>query len=86
MDIDEVDYHHWAMYFKVRDVQAGILDTTGYECWRDPQFLAEYKRDNPHSVITLERNTNFIVVPDTWQPTGAIITDVTRYTPVTTAA
>ncbi len=57
------DYHFWAAEFKRRDELAGIRDTTGYECWRDPEFIAEYKRDNPTSVVVNEKRTNRIVVP-----------------------
>lgn len=32
--IDPISYHYWGQRL-------------GYECWDDPQFIREYKRDNP---------------------------------------
>lgn len=37
---DPESYHYW-----------GIRE--GYECWRDPQFLREYERDNPECAVKL---------------------------------
>jgi hypothetical protein len=40
MMIDPVSYHYWG-------------NRLGYACWDDPQFVAEYKRDNPECRVKL---------------------------------
>ena len=39
----------WGQQFFVdnKPGAAGIIGTTGYECWKDPQFVREFARDNP---------------------------------------
>ena len=38
LNIHPASYHYWGQRL-------------GYECWQDAQFLREYKRDNPASVV-----------------------------------
>jgi predicted amidohydrolase len=42
-------YHYWGQRFSYDDHGKYIGD--GYACWRDKQFLAEFKRDNPAARI-----------------------------------
>lgn len=56
-DIPSVDYHGWAVKFADKN---GNPD---YTCWRDPEFLREYWRDNPELRCAEGKRTNRIVVP-----------------------
>ena len=47
LEITPESFHYWGAHFKRRDDAAGIIGTTGYECWKDPQFVREFARDNP---------------------------------------
>src|SRR6266404_2685791 len=38
MQIDPYSYHYWGQRL-------------GYRCWQDPEFVAEYLRDNPEARI-----------------------------------
>lgn len=50
VNIHPASYHYWGQRL-------------GYECWQDPQFIREYKRDNPSAVVrTITRTT--ILRPD----------------------
>jgi len=42
--IPAADYHGWARKFADAD------GTPNYECWDDPEWIREYKRDNPQLV------------------------------------
>jgi hypothetical protein len=44
LDIPTDDYHGWARKFADPD------GTPNYECWRDDEWIREYKRDNPQLV------------------------------------
>jgi len=50
LDVPDLDYYYWGLRL-------------GFECWDDPEFLAEYARDNPEFVPVLEKKTNSIIVP-----------------------
>lgn len=54
MRVDANIYHYWGQRL-------------GYECWDDPQFCAEFRRDNPDVRVRTENRTNRIVVPDSWE-------------------
>ena len=43
-------YHYWGQRFSY-DAQGNYIGD-GYACWRDKQFLAEFKRDNPECRIS----------------------------------
>lgn len=55
LNIPEIDYHGWAMKFADKD---GNPD---YSCWKDPEFVREYKRDNPELRCCEGKRTNRIV-------------------------
>lgn len=38
MEVDTYSYHMWGQKL-------------GYKCWKDPQFLREFERDNPHARV-----------------------------------
>lgn len=50
LNIHPASYHYWGQRL-------------GYECWQDAQFLREYKRDNPASVVRVVTKT-VIVKPE----------------------
>lgn len=56
LNIPEIDYHGWAMKFADRD---GNPD---YQCWKDPEFVREYKRDNPELRCCEGKRTNRIAL------------------------
>lgn len=53
MALDSNVFHYWGQRL-------------GYECWRDPQFLREFERDNPE-VRVKSAGTRTMVG---WRPTG----------------
>jgi hypothetical protein len=42
VEIPQLAYHHWAAKFKMRDMDAGITNTTGYECWQEGSGFYEW--------------------------------------------
>lgn len=38
LEVDDYVYHIWGQKL-------------GYHCWKDPQFLREFERDNPHARV-----------------------------------
>ena len=64
MRVDEDSYHYWGQRL-------------GYECWKDPQFIREYKRDNPECCVAPEPQKVFagVAIPGSRSPhKGRIIT------------
>jgi hypothetical protein len=55
LNIPELDYHGWAMKF------ADANGNPDYSCWKDPEFVREYKRDNPELRCHEGKRTNRIV-------------------------
>jgi hypothetical protein len=51
MMMDPVSYHYWGRRL-------------GYECWDDPQFRREYKRDNPAARVRTQSNRLVITRPE----------------------
>jgi hypothetical protein len=51
MQVDPYSYHSWGQKL-------------GYECWRDPEFVEEYLRDNPEARIRSRADNLTIVAPD----------------------
>lgn len=48
LEIPLLAYHSWAAKFKLKDMEAGILHTTGYECWRPGSgFYEWWHKKNP---------------------------------------
>jgi hypothetical protein len=51
MKVDSYAFHSWGQKL-------------GYDCWGDPEFIREYKRDNPAVVMTRPRRGNKVGAGD----------------------
>jgi hypothetical protein len=51
LEITPEAFHYWGAHFKRNDERAGIVGTTGYECWKDAGFVREFARDNPSARV-----------------------------------
>lgn len=51
MQVHPIFYHHWGQRL-------------GYGCWRDPQFVREFQRDNPEVRVKSRSDKTTIVKPE----------------------
>ena len=71
-EIPVAAYHYWPAHYRRRAEESGmsqaeINSTDWYAIWDDPQFVAEFKRDNPGLCYREERQCqqSSIIVPAT---------------------
>ena len=77
-EVPMASYHYWPAHYRRKAEEAGwpqerIEAFDFYGIWDDPQFIAEFKRDNPGLVYQEEKVTaNSIIVPATrWTKVAA---------------
>ena len=73
VEIPTLVYHHWAAKFKMKDLEAGITTTTGYECWEPGSGFYEW---------WVARNEEMQYREQKRCAQSSIIVPATRWTPV----
>jgi hypothetical protein len=76
VEIPALAYHSWAAKFKMKDMAAGITNTTGYECWQKGSGFREWWIKNNERLQYREAKKC---------QQSSIIVPATKYTPARAA-